>query len=256
MSILTRQCSLDRRPWPHRAATAAARPLTRYLSGQAARPHGLGGPLIGRLWVKETAKVNDAALDLLAPTTGEDILEIGFGPGRTLGLLAERRSRVTGVDVSEAMLDLATRRNGEHVRTGTLKLHRTNGVALPLDDDSVDAVLSVHNVYFWPEPQMTIAEIARVLRPGGRVLLAFRGIEHALPRRLDPAVYRDVTTNQYVGLADRRRLCRGTVTSPPGCACRGFLRARVLAVHSGLITMRLLRRDRAPGERVSGELGR
>ena len=100
MPVLTRQCSLDRRPWPQRALSLTTRPLTRYLSEQAAHPHGLGGPLIGRLWVKETAKTNDAALDLLAPRPGEDILEIGFGPGRTLGLLAERGARVTGVDVS------------------------------------------------------------------------------------------------------------------------------------------------------------
>src|SRR3990170_8922352 len=117
MHVLTRQCSLDRRPWPQRALSLATRPLTRYLSEQAAHPHGLGGPLIGRLWVKETAKTNDAALDLLAPGPGEDILEIGFGPGRTLGLLVERGARVTGVDVSQEMVRLAGHRNSELART-------------------------------------------------------------------------------------------------------------------------------------------
>lgn len=196
MSVLTRQCSLDRRPWPQRALSLATRPLTRYLSGQAAHPHGLGGPLIGRLWVKETAATNDAALALLAPDAGEDILEIGFGPGRALGLLADAGARVTGVDVSEEMVHLARRRNSELVRTGVLTLHRGDGVTLPSDDNSVDAVLSVHNLYFWPEPETTIAEIARVLRPGGRVLMVFRGREHPLPKRLDPTVYADVTTDQ------------------------------------------------------------
>jgi ubiquinone/menaquinone biosynthesis C-methylase UbiE len=146
--------------------------------------------------VTETARTNDAALDLLAPGPGEDILEIGFGPGRTLGLLVERGARVTGVDVSEEMIRLAGRRNSELVRTGALTLHRGDGVTLPLDDNSVDAVLSVHNLYFWPKPEATIAEIARVVRPGGRVLLVFRGREHPLPTRLDPAVYKDVTTDQ------------------------------------------------------------
>ena len=65
-----------------------------------------------------------------------------------------------------------------------------------VDDNSQDAVLSVHNLYFWPKPEATIAEIARVLRPGGRILLVFRGREHPLPKRLDPAVYEDVTTDQ------------------------------------------------------------
>ncbi len=196
MPVLTRQCSLDRRPWPQRALTVATRPLTRYLSRQAAHPRGLGGSLIGRLWVKETAKINDAAIDLLAPDAGEDILEIGFGPGRTLGLLVERGASVTGVEVSEEMVRLAGRRNSELVRTGVLPLHRGTGDTLPVDSDSQDAVLSVHNVYFWSKPEATLAEIVRVLRPGGRVLLVFRGREHPLPNRLDPAVYENVTTSQ------------------------------------------------------------
>jgi SAM-dependent methyltransferase len=198
MPVLVRQCSLDRRPWPRRALSPVTRPLTRYLSEQAARPHGVGGPLIGRLWVKETAKTNDAAFDLLAPGPGEDVLEIGFGPGRTLGLLAERGARVTGVDVSEEMVRLAGRRNAELVRTGDLTLHRGDGVMLPVQDNSQDAVLSVHNLYFWPEPEATIAEIARVLRPEGRFILVFRGREHPLPSRLDPAIYRDVTTERCI----------------------------------------------------------
>ena len=73
-----------------------------------------------------------------------------------------------------------------------------DGASLPLPDDTFDAVLSVHNIYFWPEPERTIGEIARVLRPGGRVVLAFRGGEHPLPSRLDPSVYRTVTTSQAI----------------------------------------------------------
>jgi SAM-dependent methyltransferase len=120
----------------------------------------------------------------------------------------------------KAMLELGTRRNTELVRTGTLQLQPTDGVAHPFDDDSVDAALSVHNVYFWPEPQMTIAEIARVLRPGGRALLAFRSSEHALPRRLDPAVYRDVTTNQCVDWLTGAGLAEALSHHPDDVAAR------------------------------------
>jgi len=94
------------------------------------------------------------------------------------------------------MVRLAGRRNSKLIRTGALTLHRGEGVTLPLGDNSQDAVLSVHNLYFWPEPEATIAETARVLRPGGRILMVFRGREHPLPNRLDPAVYQDVTTDQ------------------------------------------------------------
>ncbi|GEP35026.1 hypothetical protein NSZ01_27940 [Nocardioides szechwanensis] len=195
MRVAVRQCPIDRRPLPQRAATAAARPLKRYLSEQAARPRGIGGRLIGRLWITETATVNDAAIALLAPTHGEHILEIGFGPGRALGMISSRGATATGIDVSEAMVTLAGQRNRDQIRTGALRLCVSDGATIPLPNDSVDAVMSVHNVYFWAEPRTTIDEIARVLRPGGRVLLVFRGREHPLPGRLDPTIYRSVTTN-------------------------------------------------------------
>lgn len=198
MKLAVRQCHIDRRPLPQRAASAAARPLKRYLSGQAAHPHGIGGRLIGRLWVTESAAVNDAAIELLAPAPGEHVLEIGFGPGRALGLLVSRGVAVTGIDVSAAMVSLAAHRNPGPVQSGALNLYVSDGVTIPLEDNSVDAVLSVHNLYFWSDPRATIQEITRVLRPGGRVLLVFRGREHPLPGRLDPEIYRSVTTENAI----------------------------------------------------------
>lgn len=198
MKLAVRQCPIDRRPLPQRAASTAARPLKRYLSGQAAHPHGIGGQLIGRLWVTESATVNDAAIDLLAPTPGEHVLEIGFGPGRALGLIVSRGVAVTGIDVSTAMVSLAAQRNPAPVRSGALTLCVSDGVTIPLEDKSVDAVLSVHNLYFWSDPRITIRESTRVLRPGGRILLVFRGREHPLPGRLDPTIYRSVTTEDAI----------------------------------------------------------
>jgi SAM-dependent methyltransferase len=168
--------------------------LWRYLSRQAAGPHGPIGYLLSRIWLRETAAVNDAAVDLLAPVAGETILELGFGPGRTLGRLAAGGAHVVGVDTSPAMLSVAARRNAAHIAAGRMRLHLGDGVTLPIGDDSVDAVITVHTVYFWPQPAGTLADIGRVLRPGGRLVLAFRVGEHPLPRRLDPAVYRVPTT--------------------------------------------------------------
>ena len=195
-----RACPVDRRPWPARAATTLTRPLTgslsRYLSGQAARPHGPAGRALARIWVSETAAVNDAALDLLAPRSGETVLEIGFGPGRALATLAAAGARVIGVDVSPAMLAVASRRNAGLLADGRLDLHLGDGATLPAPDSSVDAVLAVHTIYFWPDPAGTLTEAARVLRPGGRLVLAFRAGDHPLPRRFDPAVYHVPTIEQ------------------------------------------------------------
>ena len=198
MTSRSRTCSLDRRPWRTRVADRAGRPLAEILSRQAAHPDGPLGRALGRLWVSETAGVNDAALDLLHAIPGEQVLEIGFGPGRSLGMLAGQGVLVTGVEVSATMVDMASRRNAALVDDDRITLLQGDGTSLPVPDATFDGVLSVHNIYFWPDPERAIGEIARVLRPGGRVVLAFRGGEHPLPSRLDPSVYRTVKTEQVV----------------------------------------------------------
>jgi ubiquinone/menaquinone biosynthesis C-methylase UbiE len=175
--------------------------------------------LLARIWISQTASLNDAAVELLAPKRGERIVELGFGPGRTLGRIAVTRATVIGVETSPAMIRTANRRNREHIRAGGMRLLHSDGITLPIDTDSIDGAVSVHTVYFWPKPTETLNELARVLRPGGRLVIAFRAGEHPLPRRLDPAVYRTVPTIeqavewlQSAGFAD----CRAE--TPPGLA--------------------------------------
>lgn len=197
--MLRRSCPVptaSQQPLPLRFRAAVTAPIGRYLSQQAALPHGFFGRLLARIWVKETAAVNDAAIELLKPQPGERICEIGFGPGRTLARLAAAGAHVQGVEVSQVMVAAATRRNAEAIAAGRVNLHHGGGTDLPLPDDSLDAVLGVHTIYFWPDPAATLADIARTLRPGGRLVLAFRAGEHPLPTRFDPAIYHVPTTQQ------------------------------------------------------------
>jgi arsenite methyltransferase len=172
---------------------AATAPMTRYLSRQASRPRGPVGRTLGRIWIRETAAVNDVAVELLEAYAGDRILEIGFGPGRTVQRLVEIGAEVDGVDVSPDMVCVAARRNAPGIARGAVRLHAGDGTRLPAADDSLDAVIGVHTVYFWPDPAATVAEIARALRPGGRVVLAFRDGAAPLPSRFDRGVY-DVPT--------------------------------------------------------------
>ncbi len=183
---MTRECTVPRRPGT----------VGRIVSAQAAHPHGLLGRAMGRLWVSETAAVNDRAVTLLDPRLDQHILEIGFGPGRTVHEIAARGARVTGVEVSAAMLTHARRRNRAAVRAEQVRLLLGDVGALPADLGPVDAALAVHTVYFWPDLTGGLRELHRVLVPGGQIVLAFRGAEHGLPRRFDPAVYRVPTTDQ------------------------------------------------------------
>jgi arsenite methyltransferase len=195
--MLNRTCPVPtspKPPLPQRTRAALVAPIGRYLSRQAALPRGAFGHLLARIWVNESAAVNDAAIELLSPALGERICEIGFGPGRTLERLAAAGAEVTGVEVSPVMLATAARRNATAIAGGRVTLHRGDGTTVPLPDGSLDAALGVHTIYFWPDPAATLSDLARALRPGGRLVLAFQPGEHPLPTRFDRAIYHAPTT--------------------------------------------------------------
>jgi len=200
--MLRRSCPVPtsrKPPLPTRIRADVVAPIGRYLSGQAARPHGAFGHLLARIWLRESAAVNDAAVDLLRPLPGERICEIGFGPGRTLAHLTAAGAEVIGVEVSAVMTATAARRNADAIAAGHLSLHRGDGITVPAPDDSLDAVLGVHTIYFWPDPAATLVDVARTLRPAGRLVLAFQPGEHPLPPRFDRAIYHAPTTSEATG---------------------------------------------------------
>lgn len=176
----------------------AARPgaIARFRSRQSGHPTGLVGRIFGRAMVKDTAEANDRALALLDLTSLRTVLEIGFGQGRTAAVLLEAGHHVIGVDPSATMVKQASARNRTACRDGRADLRRSDGTTIPFADGAADAAFTVHTVYFMPDPAGTIAEIARVLRPGGSLVIACRTSDTPLPAWMDPAVYRIPTATQ------------------------------------------------------------
>ena len=74
------------------------------------------------------------------------------------------------LDHSRAMVDRARRR---FRRSGRVELHLATAGAIPLAAASVDKAASVNVVYFWSDPEAVLRELARVVRPGGRLVLGF-----------------------------------------------------------------------------------
>lgn len=147
-----------------------------FIARQSSRPNGLVGRFIAWIMAKETAPLNDAALELLDLQPADRLLEIGFGHGKTIHRAAARLSEgaVTGIDVSETMLRVASRANRDAIREGRVELKLGDSARIDAPDHQFDKVLSVHTVYFWADPTAHLAEIARVLEPGGRFVLGFR----------------------------------------------------------------------------------
>ena len=116
--------------------------------------------------------MNLAALEALDVWEGERVLEVGFGGGDLLGrLLAAGAGEVIGADPSSAMVGRARRRYSKESRVRLLEAPVT---ALPLPDGSVDKACSVNSLYFWANLDAAAWELARVIRPGGRLVLCFQ----------------------------------------------------------------------------------
>jgi arsenite methyltransferase len=146
--------------------------LMKTLAQQLGHPSGPLGRVTGRRLNRGNHAVVAASVEALSPSPGCTALEIGFGGGVGLGLLLERVGAtgvVEGVEVSRTMLAQARRRFRREVAAGQLRLHEAGMQRLPLLDASVDVLLSTNTIYFVGDLAPAVAEMVRVLRPGGRL---------------------------------------------------------------------------------------
>ncbi len=114
-----------------------------------------------------------SVLSMLALEPGEHVLDVGVGPGLLAAEVAAEvgaGGRVCGIDVSDSMLALAaSRRAGPD--DATLELARGSAEEIPYDDGSFDVVVTTQVLEYVPDVPRALAEIHRVLKPGGRALI-------------------------------------------------------------------------------------
>lgn len=137
-----------------------------------ALPEGLLGRLAG--WYMHVTFDPGPLLEACLVRPGDRVLEVGFGPGTMIRALADAGARVVGVDPSPAMIRSASRRARAAVEAG--RAHLSLGTADDLGvEGPFDRIVSIHNVALWPDLERGLDELARVLAPGGRIVLAWHG---------------------------------------------------------------------------------
>jgi ubiquinone/menaquinone biosynthesis C-methylase UbiE len=157
-------------------------------------------------------------LDLAAPAAGARVLDVACGTGVVARLAAERvgpGGRVVGLDLNPGMLQVAA---GLAVRGAPTRWVQADAGHLPFGDRSFEVVCCQLGLQYVPDRAATLAEMARVLAPGGRLAaMVWRSIEHspgfallaeALDRHVGPAA--GATMRAPFGLGDEETL-RGQV---------------------------------------------
>lgn len=148
----------------------------------AGLPTGRIGMLGGHLMRLLNRAQQREVAQLLGPLDGKDVLEVGHGPGVLLGILARSARHVVGVDPSREMRALAIRAHAAAIADGRLEVRPGDAAATGLPDGAVDLAVGVNTVAIWPDLDAGVAELRRVLRPGGRLVLSWHGGER--PSRL------------------------------------------------------------------------
>lgn len=127
----------------------------------------------GRLGQITDALEQGLLFDVLGPVAGKTVLDVGCGDGALAFELARRGAIATGLDPDPAMIAAARRRAGiEGVQS---RLVEGKAEALPFPDATFDSVLAVAALCFVRDAERAVAEMARVLKPGGRLVIGELG---------------------------------------------------------------------------------
>src|SRR5215813_908175 len=145
-------------------------------ASQFACPTGLPGRLAGRLMAIKNARMNEFAVEMLRIQPDDQVLEIGFGHGRTIRTIAERARAgfVAGIDLSDVMVRQAAKYNLDLIVAGRVEVRKGSVADLPYECGRFTKALAVNNYHFWPNAELNLIELRRVLREGALLVLCLR----------------------------------------------------------------------------------
>ena len=177
--------------------------LQKFIAAQFRKPSGRFGSLVmTRLMNRVNRQIAERTIALLDLDPAHQTLEIGFGGGVALSLVAERLTTgvISGVDFSEDMVRRAERKFQGWIARGRMQLKAGDVSRLPYPEASFDRVYTINTIYFWPDALQGMNEIRRVLRDGGRAAVSIRSKEKMENHRVTQHGFRLFSPNDLADL--------------------------------------------------------
>lgn len=142
------------------------------LGPQLGRPtRSVAGWLTSKILTRRNRVLEENAVKLCGISPDDSVLELGHGPGVGLEaaarLLSGPKGKLLGIDYSEYMHQIASKRMQELITSGKVTLYHCDVASMPIAESSVDRVFHCNCYYFWPDLKKGTLEINRVMRTGG-----------------------------------------------------------------------------------------
>jgi arsenite methyltransferase len=131
------------------------------------------GRFVARMMNSHNAAMNAFAVRLLDLQPSDRVLEVGFGGGVTLPSLIGAAAFLGAVDRSQDVVAWAHARYSRDVASGKADFREGTVESIPFGANAFNKVCTVNTVYFWSSLEAGLAEIYRVLVPGGRTVIGF-----------------------------------------------------------------------------------
>ena len=139
-----------------------------YFASQCGNPRGVIGKLMTWAMNRANNVMYIGIVDELKISPQTKILDVGFGNGYLEKLIIQKaRCSITGIDISEDMVNKAVENNRRYVASGNMKFQLGDCCDLSFKDKTFDVVTTMNTIYFWNDTAKGMSEISRVLKDGG-----------------------------------------------------------------------------------------
>ena len=146
------------------------------ISKTFSRPKGWIGSIAGLIMANENKALNQWAIRHLDLTDGENILEIGYGPGYSIKHMLKHYDdlHIDGLDASSTMQEQAQSRVSKRAKDKQVRLYVGKIEKTRLPGEQYDKVLSVNNFTIWDEPKTGLLNLYHTLKPGGTLVIVMQ----------------------------------------------------------------------------------
>lgn len=142
------------------------------IAEQLSKPNGEAGIHMGEMMNSTNFSMTSDCINQLNLKENTSVLEIGHGNCGHLGFILSQANHLkyTGLEISSLMSDEAKKINSQFL-SKDVQFVLYDGIKFPFQEECFDSIFTVNTIYFWKDPQDFLAEIYRVLKPTGKMLI-------------------------------------------------------------------------------------